>query len=135
MLDGSVYFITFRLANGTLTREEVAIVLNHIRSGDPRFYALFATVVMPDHVHLLIRPNPGMDLSRVMKGIKGVSARLINQDRGTSGAVWQDESWDRLVRDAEDLAEKMNYMLNNPVKSGLVEASQHYEGWYYNPSD
>jgi REP element-mobilizing transposase RayT len=88
---------------------------------------------MPDHVHLLLCPQGTYDLSRIMKGIKGVSARKINELRQTTGTIWQDESWDRIVRDAEEFAEKLQYMADNPVKAGLVPTIERYDGWLCNP--
>jgi hypothetical protein len=132
-LDGSTYFVTFRLLTGTLARTERVGVLGHIRNGDGRFYHLAAAVVMPDHVHIVLRPLPGYSLSRVMRGIKGVSAHLVNTLRGIRGVVWQDESYDRIIRDSEELAEKLNYMLTNPAKAGLCAEGESYEGWYCNP--
>jgi REP element-mobilizing transposase RayT len=131
-LEGSTYFVTFRLAQGELTSPERKIVLDHAKSGAVVYYTLIAATVMPDHVHLLLTPNSSVDLSRILKGIKGVSARLLNQHRGTRGQVWQDESWDRIMRDQDELDEKMEYMLLNPVKKGLVDDPWSYDGWYYN---
>lgn len=125
-LAGSTYFITFRLREGTLSPVERAIVFRHILSGSAKFYALHAAVVMPDHVHLILEPTPGVGLSRIMKGIKGVSAKLVNQARGVSGTLWQDESFDRILRDKDEYVEKWNYIHNNPVKSLLVEKAELY---------
>jgi putative transposase len=72
-LEGSIYFVTFDCDAIVLTMEEIRIVVEHIKEGDDKFYDLFAVVVMPDHVHLLHRPLEAYDLSRIMKGIKGVS--------------------------------------------------------------
>jgi putative transposase len=131
-LEGSTYFVTFRVAKGHLAENERRIVLDHIISGDGRFYIIGAAVVMPDHVHVLIRPLQGYDLSRIMKGIKGVSARKINASRGTKGTVWQDESWDRIVRDAEEFQEKLQYMANNRRKAELARSMDEYPYWYCN---
>jgi len=117
---GGTYFLTFRAAAAELAENERTIVLAHVRQGHGRFYTLLAAVVMPEHAHALLRPNDGVELSRIMKGIKGVSARLINTARGSAGRVWQDESWDRIVRDQAELDEKLQYVLNNPVKRELV---------------
>lgn len=128
-LQGSTYFATFRLAGGELAAPERRIVIDHLTHGDPEFYTLIAAVVMPDHVHVLLRPNESIELSRVMKGVKGVSARLLNAHRGRRGRVWQAESFDRIVRDHAELDEKLHYMLNNPVKAGLVSDGWKYDGW------
>jgi len=134
-LAGSTYFLTFRVAQGELTTPERSIVLDHLQSGHGTFYSLLSAIVMPDHVHLLLRPNQGMDLSRIMKGIKGVSAKKINQLRGHHSPVWQDEWFDRIVRDQNELDEKLNYMLNNSVKRDLVDDPWDYQWWYINEEE
>ncbi len=88
---------------------------------------------MPDHVHLLLKPLATFDLVRVMMGIKGASARLLNKHRKTTGRVWQQESWDRIIRDVAEFDEKLQYMYDNPVKAGLVVDGSTYEGWFINP--
>ena len=131
-LASSTYFVTFRLLTGTLNPAERVLVLNHVRSGDRKHYWLLAATVMPDHAHLILQPNSGCALSHITKGIKGVSARLLNQDRGVSGTVWQAESFDRIIRSEHELLEKLNYILNNAVKNGLVVNPLDYEGLYFN---
>ncbi len=125
-LAGSVYFVTFRTAQGELLPSERGIVMAHVLEGMGRFYELPAAVIMPDHVHILVRPLAPYDLPRVMKGIKGVSARKINEARSRTGQVWQDESWDRLMRDGEEFEEKLQYMADNPVKAGLARRLEDY---------
>lgn len=129
-IPGRAYHITFALKHGRLSSEEIRLVLDHIPSGDPEFYELFAAVVMPNHVHALLQPRPGIELSRIMKGMKGASARKINLARGSSGQVWVEECFDRVVRDREDLEVKIQYLLNNPVKAGLARDGREYEGIY-----
>jgi REP element-mobilizing transposase RayT len=87
---------------------------------------------MPDHVHILIRPKEGYTLSRVMKGIKGVSAHKVNVHRNTNGTIWQDESYDRIIRNNDEFDQKLNYMYNNPIKKGLSDEPSEYVGWYIN---
>jgi putative transposase len=127
--EGSVYFVTFRLFQGCLTEAEMVIVKEHVRSGDEKYYMLYGGVIMPDHAHALLQPKDGVELSRIMKGIKGVSARLLNKHRGTLGQIWQDESWDRIVRNDEEFQEKLQYMFLNPIKKGLCEDTSKYAGW------
>ncbi len=131
-IDGSIYFVTFCTDKTMFDENEQRMILNHIKEGDGKFYDCYAAMVMPDHVHLLLQPKEGMTLSRIMHGIKGVGAHKINQHRNTKGAIWQKESFDRIVRDGKEFEEKLNYMYNNPIKKGLIEEPETYTGWWYN---
>ncbi len=133
VLEGSVYFVTYRLKAKHLNSSERKLILSLLIAGHSKHYNLSAAVVMPDHVHLILQPLPGDTLSKVMQGIKGVSARRLNQLRGESGTVWQAESWDRILRDEAEYEEKLNYMLNNPVKAELIDDGWNWDGWYFNP--
>ena len=130
-LKGSTYFVTFRAKQAELTIGEQRLVLEQIKEGNHRYYDLIAAVVMPDHVHIVLTPKAEYSLSNIMKGIKGVSAHKINVKRKTSGSIWQDESFDRIIRDEDELNEKIAYMFHNPLKKGLTEDPWSYHGWYY----
>jgi len=132
---GSTYFLTFRVAAGTLTQPERKLVLDHIRSGAGRFYDLLGAVVMPDHAHAALAPKEGIEMARITKGIKGVSARLLNLARGSHGTVWQDESFDRILRDAEEVRQKLRYMVHNPVAAGLVAEPLQWDALYVAGND
>jgi REP element-mobilizing transposase RayT len=114
-------FLTFRLPrDGTpLNADERSIVLMHILDGNGVFYDLFAVVVMEDHCHVLLHPRAPYDIPRIVSGIKGKTARIINARRGTAGAVWQRDWHERLIRDRKQLRPVVYYIRNNPVKAGL----------------
>jgi REP element-mobilizing transposase RayT len=130
-LVGATYFVTMRLRVRPLVESEIRLLLEHIIAGHHRYYDLVAAVILPDHTHLLMSPRDGYSLSRIMKGLKGATARRLNQARGTKGTVWQAESFDRIVRDQQELDEKLNYMFMNPVKAGLTDDPNRYPGWYF----
>ncbi|HEX8253323.1 MAG TPA: transposase [Thermoanaerobaculia bacterium] len=90
-------------------------------------YWLHTAVVMPDHVHLLFVPLDGWTLDRILRRVKGVSARLINRELQRRGAVWQAESFDRILRSDEDVTRKGEYIANNPVRAGLAATPEEYE--------
>src|SRR6266480_5545795 len=96
-LGGETYFITFRSKRGNLPPTALKQVIQNILHDHLKKYELFFAVVMPDHVHILLKPSqrkPGIwwSLADINRGIKGTSARFINQLLGTSGPVWQEES-------------------------------------------
>ena len=76
-------------------------------------------VVMPNHVHLLLKPLEGHSLSEIMKTIKSVSARKINEELSRTGSIWQPDYFDRYIRDADHFQKAIRYIENNPVKAGL----------------
>lgn len=131
-LDNSVYFVTFKTINITLSYDEQLIVKKHIIEGNESFYDLYAVIIMPDHVHLILKPLKDFSLSKIMKGIKGVSANKLNKQNFTQGSIWQDESFDRILRDEKGFNEKLQYMYNNPIKAGLTEKTWDYHGWFLN---
>ena len=97
-------------------RAQVELCLLHF---DGIRYDIDALVLMPNHVHLLIKPAAGHDLATVLQAIKGVSANRSNQLLGRKSRFWMDESYDHIVRDATELAAFRNYIAANPVRAGL----------------
>ena len=137
-LGGAVYFITFRSARGELPSQARRQVIENMLFDHGRRYDLHFGVVMHDHAHAALQPleiSPGVyhDLSRILNSLKGVSARRVNQLLGTSGKVWQEESFDRIIRNDFEYDEKMQYMWDNPVRAGLVERSEDYEFFVWPP--
>ena len=94
-------------------------------------YQLFAACVMPDHVHLLFEPqikekdaqdNPVFwTLGEILHGIKSFTAHQINKAAKVTGVhVWEEESFDRLIRGDADLEEKFHYICRNPWDNQVV---------------
>jgi REP element-mobilizing transposase RayT len=130
----STYFITFCIHCSDLSKNEQIIVLDHIKEGHKVFYDLISAIVMPDHVHLIIHPKENYLLSRIMKGIKGVSSKKLNEYRKSNNIrdkfEWQHESFDRIIRNEFELLKTLNYMCENPVKKGYTEDAENYYGWF-----
>lgn len=126
-------FVTFcKLTRDAFPERARALVLQHCLHEYQRRILLHAVVVMPDHVHMLFTPmRNGEDgwpypLQKILKMIKGTSARDINKLLGTLGPVWQHESFDHVLRSDESLNEKMEYTRMNPVRAGLVSKPEEY---------
>ena len=133
---GSVYFITWRSKDGVVINEsERSIVLEAVRFWDENKWIVYAAVVLADHVHILAKPlslegEGFFDLSEMVHSVKSYSALKISQHRGTKGTIWQDERYDRIMRDEAEFLEKWQYIRNNPVKVGLSETAEEYP-WLY----
>jgi putative transposase len=134
---GKVYFLTWRCKKGEiLSPEERTITLGALKYWDGRKWTLYAAVIMSDHVHVLVQPLAGAegggvyDLAEIIHSVKSFSVHQINRQRGSQGFVWQDERFDRIVRDEAEFLEKWNYIRNNPMKAALAESPEDYP-WLY----
>ena len=75
--------------------------------------------IMPNHCHAVIQPFEGHALEALLGAIKGVNARHVNSALVRTGALWEEESYDRIVRDEEHLWRVVQYIGRNPRKAGL----------------
>jgi putative transposase len=102
-----------------------AVVADSIGRGADCDYLLHAWVVMPNHVHLLITRR--VDVPALMRRLKGASARGSNKLLGQTGRpFWHGESYDRLVRSANEFQRIEHYILQNPVKARLARSPEEY---------
>jgi putative transposase len=86
-------------------------------------YRLLAWCLMPNHVHVVIDIQAGASLTTIVGSWKSFSARRANERLGRTGAFWDPDYFDRYMRDEGHLARTIDYVEQNPVKVGLVEAS------------
>jgi REP element-mobilizing transposase RayT len=96
--------------------ELTAKALQHFESAR---YHLRAWCVMPNHVHVVVQPSGGHDLSGILHSWKSFTAKEANRLLERTGEFWQKESYDRIVRDADDLENTVRYVRENPLKAGL----------------
>jgi putative transposase len=102
---------------------------------DGRVYDLVAYCIMPNHVHVVYTPLPKEDgtyhaMSAIMHSLKLYTAGESNLLLGREGQFWQHENYDHVVRDEAELRRIIWYVLNNPVKAGLVECWEDWK-WSY----
>jgi REP element-mobilizing transposase RayT len=74
---------------------------------------------MPNHVHALCTLAAGQALQKTLQGWKGVSANLVNKAIGRRGTVWQENYFDRFVRDEDHFWKCARYIRQNPRKARL----------------
>lgn len=127
----ATYFVTFRaLRKRELLPVARNVVFRTIIGCDGESIDLDALVVMPDHVHAIFRLLGTIQLSPLLQRIKGRSARRVNQMLRSEGSIWIEESFDRVVRNGNDLEAKIAYIRYNPVRRGLVVAAGDYK-WLF----
>ena len=93
---------------------------------------LYIAVVMPEHVHMIFNPlvdgehKQVRSLADILNGIKGASAHKVNKVLDRKGKLWQEESFDHVLRSSESLDQKVEYVRQNPVRRGLVSSPGEY---------
>jgi putative transposase len=117
-MSGSIYFVTWRVheAQAELPPQARDLMVENLRHFDGERYHLVGYVVMDDHVHVLVKPIERHELTKIMHTWKSFTANQIQKEFGWTGSIFQNESWDRVVRTEEELLEKVQYVLNNPRK-------------------
>lgn len=105
--------------------EIVASALGHFdkdnRAANPNRYELGCYVVMPNHVHAVVRPLDAINhpLENILHSWKSYTAKRINARRNQRGDLWQRESFDRILRDEEHLWRTVQYVGRNPGQAKL----------------
>jgi len=113
-------------------------------------FQLFAWVVMPEHVHLLIKPSlPAHPVPGVLRSIKEPVARSVLKAMREAESPWvrrvtradgrsrfwlEGGGFDRNVRDMNELGNEAEYIHYNPVRRKLVNKATDWEWssarWY-----
>jgi REP element-mobilizing transposase RayT len=139
--DAKPHFVTFVTKNrrvlGGPARDIVLACCCHDHE---KKYNLRVAIIMPDHAHIIFTPlidesrRAVVSIAEIMKAIKGASAHAINRQFHRQGTLWQEESFDHVLRSSESLDHKITYILENPVRSGLVDDWHNYKWlWYQSP--
>ena len=137
--DDRPHFITFdtyqRWHLPPLARD---IALRHCLHDNGSKMQLHVAVIMPDHVHLIFTPlrsetNETYSFEEIVGAIKGASAHYINRALKRTGTVWQDESFDHVLRSQESLDRKIQYVCENPVRKGLARRPEDYKWLWKEP--
>jgi REP element-mobilizing transposase RayT len=123
LVSDRIFFVTVNLRRSLpcLSEEELPLVVQALAESRRRLrFLLGGYVVLPDHWHALIWPQPPLTISQAVQSVKWRTASLLNRERGARGAVWQHQFWDRFVRHERELTARLDYMHHNPVRRGLV---------------
>jgi putative transposase len=118
--DQATYFVTWRLAQGQreLDSSERDLVATAIKSFRGQRYEIAAYVVMDDHVHALLARLPAYELRSILHSWKSFTASQMQREHRRFGRVWQDEHFDRIVRDDKGFVQKRDYIIGNPGSVG-----------------
>ena len=130
---GQTLFVTFRTWQKFLLPASARdLVLQHSLHDHGKKLWMHGAVIMPDHVHLVFTPSTdkrgdAYGLAELLSGIKGASSHSVNRLLQRKGHVWQDESFDQVLRSSENIREKVEYICQNPVRANLVDREDAYD--------
>jgi putative transposase len=125
--DNQIYHIT----TTTLSRSPIfkdfstARLMMHIlkKSDELNKTSTLALVIMPDHIHWLFQLNQKQSLSKLIQGIKSISAHAYGKP------IWQAGYYDHAIRKDEDIVSVARYIIANPIRAGLVKRVGDYPHW------
>jgi putative transposase len=129
----ALHFITFSCFHRLLfldapdPKNTVEAVLEQTRA---RHQArIYAYVVMPEHVHLLINEPPSILVAQFLKAVKQITSRKL---KGQREKFWEQRYYDSNVHGEDARSEVIRYIHWNPVKRGLVASPGDYQGSSFN---
>jgi REP element-mobilizing transposase RayT len=138
--EDTAVFVTWRLAGSSappapatgpqwLAHPRIAaIFVEALLHGESvrRSYDLFALVVMPNHVHVVVQPF--VPLQEIMRWLKAATANRANALLNRTGtAFWRREYFDRWIRTEKQLSSTIAYVEANPVRSGLSDSPEEWQ--------
>jgi putative transposase len=125
-----VFFVTTKTSMGRrlLQSERSATLLidvlrSNVAAGK---FQLHEFVIMPDHLHLLMTLPVDMTIEKAMQLIKGGFSYRLKKEFGYQGEVWQRGFSEARITDGQSFMQHREYIVQNPVKAGLVETAEQY---------
>jgi len=130
-LDSSLYYNPTLICSVTIgTRHNIPIfqriefgqacIETLIKQAEKFTVPIFAYCFMPDHVHLLLSASKGSSIPSFVGGFKSLCTRIGRFNFGLDESFWQKRYYDHFLRQEEDINGATKYILNNPVRKGLV---------------
>lgn len=109
-----------------------SLVLDAVMYRVGEVYELHACTIMPNHVHMVFTPLQKSDanyhsVASIMHSLKSYTAHKANMLLHRTGDFWQHESYDHAVKDEDEIRRIIRYVVNNPVKAGLVQQAEDWQ--------
>jgi putative transposase len=123
------YFVTFCTFDRRAVFSDVALghrVISQFRRTCAKTkFAILAYCLMPDHAHLLVEGrSERSDFRGLIKSLKQSSGQ--RHASRTKRRLWQEGYWDRVLRPDDDAKKVARYIVENPVRAGLVRCAADY---------
>ena len=123
------YFLTIcthHRARLFVSDSAVRVVVTQLsRTAHAERFSVIAYCLMPDHIHALVGgTHPAADFREFVRLFKQQSA--FRWKRENASTLWQRSYFEHVLRDEEDTIGVAKYILENPVRAGLVERPEAY---------
>ncbi|MDL2229393.1 transposase [Treponema sp. OttesenSCG-928-L16] len=111
------------------------LLLNTIKRAKRKYhFQVFNFSIMGNHFHLIIKPENGESLSRIMQWILSIFARSWNRSHLVSGHVWGERFYSKIINNFLEFIHTFDYIIENPIKAHLVKHSSEWESsglWHF----
>jgi putative transposase len=105
--------------------ENISLVLPYLTSTcSAKEFILYVYCFMPDHLHFLIAGDNNSVLTDLVKSFKQQSGYHFKRSCGLT--LWQKGYYEHVLRRDEALKDAGLYILNNPVRAGIVDDFKKY---------
>lgn len=123
------YFVTICTHNQkqAFTSERCIRTVSDIlkETAEQEGFTVWAWCFMPEHLHILVEGvDEKSDFRRFIKIFKQKSGYQRKQIEGEK--LWQEDYFERILRREETTPKVIEYILNNPVRRGLVSSPEEY---------
>jgi REP element-mobilizing transposase RayT len=110
------------------------VVMDSLFFNNNKLYTLLAACIMSNHVHILIRLLPDVPaLNVILQNHKKFTAVQSNKLLHRSGSFWAEESFDTIIKDNSHFYNTVYYIIQNPVKAGLIKNWYDWKWTYLHP--
>jgi putative transposase len=89
-------------------------------------FRLYGYCLMSNHFHLLLRPEPGQSVSRILQSLTVAHTWRYHRRHRTVGHVWQGRFKSPVIQDDGHLLVVLRYIEANPVRAGMVSQAADY---------
>jgi putative transposase len=128
----AVYHVSVQVNRGEMAFSDEAmraLFLTFIKRAKKRYsFSIYNFCIMGNHIHLVIRPDKGSSLSKIMQWLLGNYAKAWNKAHGVKGHFWGDRFFSRIISSTvESFRRAFEYVSQNPVMAGLVTKMENWE--------
>jgi len=137
LVEGATYHVTSRTNAKVMAFSEKLgrkIMLLMLSEAKEKYgFVLHNFCIMPNHIHLLITPEAGTNLSNILHWVKLTSSKSWNRTYNSSDHLWGGRFFSRVIKDPDDYLAVSEYIDQNPIKAGLVSNADEWDacGAYY----